>query len=994
VRQNLPGKVTTRLQHWIRGDDEGSQRLDSLGAPVDRAQLVVPAHARFSLMSGADVPAAPWKRISELLYEALQRSPKARASFLDEACGADAKLRSEVDSMLAAETRMDSGFLTMHVRDRGTATAAPRLTQGQLFAERFRLTRLLGEGGMGQVWLADQIMPVQRPVALKLVRPGIFDESVVRRFIGERQSHAIMDHPAIAKVFEAGTTPQGEPYLVMEYVPGLPITEYCDQMRLGIRARLHLFIQACEGVQHAHLKAVIHRDLKPPNVLVLEIDGKPVPRIIDFGLAKAVRPPEAQSGDDNTRLGLFIGTPGYMSPEQLGADGQDVDTRTDVYSLGVLLYVLLTGLQPFETKKKNKPPLDVWLRQLREDEPPLPSVKLSGDRDTTMTSAQLRGIAPKQLVQELRGDLDWITLKALERNRELRYTTPAELAADLRRYLDNEPVLARPAGTLYRLRKYLRRNRLAVTIGCGMVLLLTGFSLLEGLELHRTAIERDRANRERDHASRITDFMIGMFKVADPSEARGRSVTAREILDHASQTIQTDLVQDAQSQSQLMHVMANSYLNLGLYGRAHELVTGALKSRLATLGPENRDTLASRALLARVTEREGKYSDAEGLERQTLADERTVLGPEDPLTLETMDDYAFTLYRVGDYAGEERVARQLIDIATRRFGPESPLTLRATSRLGGSLMEQSRFAESERLYRRLIEIDRRILGPDDPETMDATTNLASVIDSEGRHLEAEPIYRQNLAELRRVFGPEHDMTVHTLEQLATLLQSEGRIAEAERMDREIWEVRARTLGPDHPRSLLSESYVGLDLLQLGRLDTAEQLERAALQGQRRVIGAGANDTLLTQTWLVRILIKKGRFAEAEPLAREALDLAAKNQNRSTIVTAMGVEGMVMARLRRYPAAKDLFLDSIAKETNPEVRSELWMNFAGVALAADDPDGAMNHIQEAVGAGFSDVDNLSHDQEWNTIRSSERFQGLLAEVKRRAAATPAAHPSDP
>ena len=697
-----------------------------------------------------------------------------------------------------------------------------------------------------------------------------------------------------------------------------------------------------------------------------------------------------------------------MSPEQLGADGQDVDTRTDVYSLGVILYVLLTGLQPFETRTKNKPPLDVWLRRLREDEPPLPSVKLSGDRDTTVSSAHLRGIEPKQLVHELRGDLDWITLKALERNRELRYTTPAELAADLRRYLHNEPVLARSAGTLYRLQKYLRRNRLAVAISVSLVLLLTGFSLLQGLELRRTAIERDRANqerdranqerdranRERDRASRITDFMIGMFTVADPSEARGRSITAREILDHASQTILADLAQDAQAQSQLMHVMANSYLNLGLYGRAHELVMGALKSRLAMLGPENRDTLASRALLARVTEREGRYSEAEALERQTLADERRILGLEDPLTLETMDNYAFTLYRVGDYAGEEKVARQLIDIATRRLGPENPLTLRARSRLAGSLMEQSRFAESEQLYRALTEIDRRVLGPDDPQTMEATTNLASAIDSQGRHVEAEPIYRQNLADLQRVFGPEHDMTVHTQEQLATLLQSEGRTAEAERMDREIWEVRLRTLGPDHPRSLLSESYLGLDLLQLGRVDAAEPLERAALQAQRRVIGAGANDTLLTQTWLVRILVKQGRLAEAEPLAREALDLALKNQNPSTIVTAMGVQGLVMARTHRYSAAKDLFLVRIAKETNSEVRSELWMNFAAVALAAGDPEGAMNHIQEAIGAGFSDVDNLSNDQEWNAIRNTERFQRLLAEVKRRAAATAAAGPSGP
>jgi serine/threonine protein kinase len=958
-------------------------------------------------MSGTDVSAARWERVNELVYEALQRVAGERAGFLDEACGADAVLRREVDSMLAAAAQMDSNFLTA-ARGRDADSAAPRLAPGQLFAERFRLTRRLGEGGMGQVWLADQLSPVQRPVALKLVRPGLLDESLVRRFIGERQSLAMMDHPAIAKVFEAGATPQGEPYLVMEYVPGLPITEYCDQKRLGIEARLELFIRACEGVQHAHLKAVIHRDLKPANVLVVEIDGKPVPRIIDFGLAKALRPQAQLAEDDHTRVGLLVGTPGYMSPEQLGADGQDVDTRTDVYSLGVLLYVLLTGVQPFETKKKDKPPLDVWLRQLREEEPPLPSVKLGGDRDTSRSSAQLRGTEPAQLVQQLRGDLDWIAAKALERNRELRYITPAELAADLQRHLNHEPVTARPAGMVYRLGKYLRRNRLGVAIGLGLVLLLSGFSLLQGVELRRTAIERDRANqerdranqerdranRERDRAARITDFMTGMFKVADPSEARGRSVTAREILDRASQGIQTQLAQDAQAQAQLMHVMATSYLNLGLYGRAHELAAGALNSRTAALGPGNRDTLASRALLARVTEREGKYQEAEELERQTLADERRILGPEDPLTLDTMDNYAFTLYRVGDYRGEEQVARQLLDIATRRFGPESPLALGAQNRLAASLMEQSRFAESERIYRQLIEIDRRILGPDDPETMEATTNLASTIDSQGRHAEAEAIYRQNLVELERVFGPEHDMTVHTLEQLATLLQTEGRNAEAERLDREIWEVRKRTLGPDHPRSLLSESYVGLDLFNLGALDTAERLERAALQAQRRVIGARANDTLLTQTWLARILIKEGRPSEAEPLAREALELALQNQNRSTIASAMAAQGIAWARTQRYAAARRLFLGRIAKEEDPEVRTELSMGFAAVALAAGDLSGALDHIQEAIESGFNDVDNLSHDQEWTALRGNERFQRLLAEVKRRAAAPAAAGRANP
>ena len=282
----------------------------------------------------------------------------------------------------------------------------------------------------------------------------------------------------------------------MEYVPGLPITEYCDQKKLKIGDRLELFIQACEGVQHAHQKAIIHRDLKPANILVVEVDGKPVPRIIDFGLAKATTPQVA--GESLfTQLGHFVGTPGYMSPEQADPNVQDIDTRTDVYSLGVVLYVLLTGLQPFETKQRQKQPLDELLRKLREEEPPRPSTKVSTDRDTSAATAEARGTEPKQLVSLLRGDLDWITMKALEKDRARRYGAPSELAADIRRYLNHEPVVARPASAGYRLRKYARRHRVAVGVAAGLVLLLAAFSVLQAVQLRRITRERDRANRER-----------------------------------------------------------------------------------------------------------------------------------------------------------------------------------------------------------------------------------------------------------------------------------------------------------------------------------------------------------------------------------------------------------------------------------------------------------------------------------------------------------------
>ncbi len=466
-----------------------------------------------------------WERVKELLDQALDLAPEQRARFLDEACASDSALRAELESLLSYGEELNSDFLQSPLsgelsQELERIEATGSLAPGQLVAQRFQLIRKLGEGGMGQVWLAEQLSPVRRPVALKLIKAGMYDEAVVQRFQSERQSLAIMDHPAIAKVFDAGATPQGQPYLVMEYVLGLPITEYCDQHKLNIRDRLELFIQACEGVQHAHQKAIIHRDLKPSNILVVEVDGKPVPRIIDFGLAKSIT--QDARASLVTHLGQFLGTPGYMSPEQVNLNAQDIDTRTDVYSLGVVLYVLLTGLQPFETKREHKPSLEEWLRQLREEEPPNPSAKVSADKDTSTAAAEARSIEPKQLVTLLRGDLDWITMKALERDRTRRYGTPSELAADLRRYLNDEAVTARPAGAGYQIRKFVRRHRFA-TAFIGMMTVLSvvasGAALI-AVKQKREA-EHQAAETLKAQARLLTQAAAQRLKDADVAGAQG-----------------------------------------------------------------------------------------------------------------------------------------------------------------------------------------------------------------------------------------------------------------------------------------------------------------------------------------------------------------------------------------------------------------------------------------------------------------------------------------
>jgi serine/threonine protein kinase len=930
-----------------------------------------------------------WERVKEILHQAMQLVPEQRSEFLDEACVSDPALREEVESLLLADDGLHPGFLeSPPLAGKWDSVAngmgSGALAAGQFFAERFQLIRKLGEGGMGQVWLAEQTSPVKRQVALKLIKAGMYDESVVQRFQSERQSLAIMDHPAIAKVFDAGTTPQGQPYFVMEYVPGLPITEYCDQKKLKIADRLELFIQVCEGVQHAHQKAIIHRDLKPANILIIEVDGKPTPRIIDFGLAKAITP---QAGDDAnlTQMGLFMGTPGYMSPEQADPNVLDIDTRTDVYSLGVVLYVLLAGLQPFDTEQRQKQSLDELLRKLRDEEPPRPSTRVNSNQATSQRTAEARSTEPRQLVSTLRGDLDWIAMRALEKDRARRYGTPSELAADIRRYLNHEPVVARPASVGYQLRKYARRHRVAMGVTAGLVLVLAAFSFLQALQLRRITRERDRANRERDRAARITDFMTSMFKVSDPSQARGNSVTAREILDKASNEMGTGLAKDPEVQSQMTQVMATTYQNLGLYPRAHELAKRALDSRLSLLGPDDPRTLESMAQLGWILDLQGQYAEADKLQRQALAGERRVLGSGDPLTLETMGHLAFVAQEQGRFDEAEKLDREAIEVGTRTLGPASAQVLQAMKYLGVGLWYQGRFAEAEREYRQLLDVERPVLGTDHPETLTVMNDLALSIQAQHRYAEAEQLYRENVAAAQRVLGPEHPRTIGFLQSFAGLLFTESRLTDAEKLYHEVLSIQVKTLGVDHPDTLTTQSELSDALFQEGRLHEAEKLQREILATRVRVLGPENPRALDSKGGIARTLIEEGDYAEAEKLAREVFETEIRTLgpfNGSTLF-ALRQLGKALAHEHRYDEASRLFRDVIEKEnSSPEQgnRSRVWFYFACVAAVANRPDDALQDLREAINRGYNDAESLMVD-DLRSLQQNPHFQQMVATLRR-------------
>ena len=711
-----------------------------------------------------------WERTKQILEEALRLAPTQRSGYLDSACGSDRELRAEVESLVASHEQAGSRFLESAPPELSQLTVPRTVAKADLnqIIGNYRLVEPIGRGGMGQVWLADQVAPVRRRVALKLIRAGIFDDQLLKRFQLERQSLAMMDHPNIAKVFDAGATPEGQPYFVMEYVPGLPITDYCDQKQLKIRERLGLFIKVCEAVQHAHQKAILHRDLKPANILVQDVDGQPVPRIIDFGLAKATQP-GVEGESLYTRFGGFVGTPGYMSPEQCD-ESADVDTRSDVYSLGVVLYVLLTGCLPFEQKSGRDQAVEQMLRRVREQDPPRPSTKVSGDRETAASAAAARGTEAKQLVSLLRGDLDWITMKALEKDRTRRYGTAAELAADISRYLKHEPVTARAAGLPYRVRKYVRRHRVAVGVAAGLVAVLAGFAVNEAIQVRRIT-------RERDRADRIAQFMTDIFKVSDPSEHVGE-VTAREVLDKASENIKTGLANDPELQARLMHVMGKAYSSLGDYSRAEPLFESSIRIGSATLGRDDRETLDTMNDLGFAKFQQGDFAGAEKLQRYAFDTERRALGEDNPDTLHAATNLATTLAESGKRTEAITLARRALDKKKRVFGPESFDVLVSMDNLSAMLEQEGQLAEADQLERKTLEIQLRRFGEENLGTVTSMLNLADIQRKMGKDEEAEKLYRQTLALEARVLGPNQPETAETKYGLACLLAHRGQKEEA------------------------------------------------------------------------------------------------------------------------------------------------------------------------------------------------------------------------
>jgi len=703
-----------------------------------------------------------WQQVKQILEEALERDSAARSRYLDEACAPGTDVRRDVDALLAFEDEAD-GFLTEPAFDlHGDRAETP--FEGRMI-DRYRLVRQIGTGGMGRVYLAERAdSTFEQRVAVKILKRGLDTEEIVGRFRRERQILADLEHPNIARILDGGTTDDGLPYLVAEYVEGTPIDRYCEHHDLSVRGRLELFCQVCDAVQFAHQNFVVHRDLKAGNILVTDAG---VPKLLDFGIAKILSPDE----DDlyRTRLGSHFVTREVASPEQLR--GERITTATDVYSLGVLLYTLLTGKNPHTAGGTSR---DAVERAVTEDLPDRPSLA-----------------APAALRKTLRGDLDNILLKALRKEPERRYGTPRELADDIERYLEERPVEASGDAWSYRFPKLLKRYKLAAAAIGVFLLLVAVFTIVAVSLLSQTA-------RERQRAERVSSFLEEILTLPDPVRSKGATFTVREALDAGREKILQGLNEEPELKAELMDTMARVYSSLGLYDDARELFEKALAIRRRVLG--DGDVLVTETFygLAGAHRALGDYDTAERLLHEALAIQRKNHAEDDPEYLKGLNNLALLYEDRKEYDRAEQLHRKILAAKKRLFGPDDPEVAITLHNLAKDVFRNGKPAEAEALYRQALVLREREHGETSPEVARTLNSLGSVVETEGHLDEAESLYRRSLATRRKLYPDGHPSVAVSLSNLAKLLQHEGRLDEAEPLLREAVAIMKKFLPSDHP----------------------------------------------------------------------------------------------------------------------------------------------------------------------------------------------------
>jgi serine/threonine protein kinase len=804
-----------------------------------------------------------------IFWEALAiPSAPERAQFLDRACGDGAALRAQIEELLAAYPKVERFLETPAVALAETVDnpALPVEGAGSVIGP-YKLLEQIGEGGMGLVFMAEQMQPVRRRVALKVIKPGMDTRNVVVRFEAERQALALMDHPNIAKVFDGGTTASGRPYFVMELVRGVPITEFCDQRRLTPRQRLELFATVCQAVQHAHQKGIIHRDLKPSNVLVTLHDVVAVPKVIDFGIAKATTQRLTERALF-TNLAQMVGTPLYMSPEQAEMNGLDVDTRSDVYSLGVLLYELLTGTTPFESQTLKKVGLDEIRRMIREEEPPTPSQRLTTlNAQVCETVSERRGVDGRRLGQVLRGELDWIVMKALEKDRGRRYESASAFAADVQRYLNDEAVEACPPSAGYRLRKYVRRNRRVLAmVGVVAASLITATAVsiwqaARATEAQQQA-EADRKQAEADRDRAETAEGKAETNLERAKEAEQRATTEAAIARAVNDFLQGDLLGQVTSVPEFSDPSA---------GNPSLTVKEALDRAAAKIGDRFREQpLVEAAIRMSI-----------GLAYRRL-------------------------YWTGNGLAVPHLERAL-ELRQAHLGPFHPDTCASLDCLAGAYQFVDRHREAIALLQRRLEIGKARLGPDHPETLAFMGALAHAYYCAGKWDVSVPLWEQTLAKRRTISGPTHPDTLGTMHGLAINYTAVARFNDSMALHEKVLADFNSRYGPKHDSTTFPKMTFARACQGAGEFDRADQLLREALELiQKREDSLTRRDAKANALgWLALNLLLQERHGDAERIAREAIAIDQLEQYRRFYW--MSVLGAALLGQKKYADAEPLLL---------------------------------------------------------------------------------------
>jgi len=729
----------------------------------------------------------------------------------------------------------------------------------------YRIKRLIGQGGMSTVYLATRADDeFQKRVALKLVKRGMDTDDILRRFRNERQILASLDHPNIARLMDGGTTPDGLPYFAMEYIEGTPIDQYCDLHRLPTVRRLELFLTVCSAVHYAHQNLVVHRDIKPANILVTE-SGEP--KLLDFGIAKVLNPELFARTVELTGVGRGLMTPEYASPEQVR--GLAITTSSDVYSLGVLLYTLLTGRLPYRLTNRGLQEIE---RVICDTDPIRPSLTVRRTEEvpteegvkriTPDQVAAQRGEAPDRLRRRLAGDLDNIVLMALHKDPQRRYASALQFAEDIQRYFRGRPVKARADTVRYRTTKFVRRNKGVVAA----LLLIVGFAAMMTVQTLRVGRERDLAAAERDKAERVSNLLVDVFRVSDPQTNR-EGATAREVLEAGAERIARELKGQPEVRAKLLDTIGRVYQNLGLYKEAGELLEEALDLRQRTLGSQHADVAASLnslGILRRVT---SDYDGADSLLRRSLAMREKALGSEHLDVAESMNNVGEVLIDKANYASADSVFRASLRIRLRLLGKEHASVAQSLNNLGRTLYLGGSYSEADSLLRAAVEMRRRVLGADHPAVAASMSTLALSLSARMRDEEAEPLLREALAIRRRNLGKDHADVAAGMINLAAFLGRIGKSAEAESLCLGGLEILRNALGSEHPHVAVAAANLARQLESSGNFAGAEAHYREALEICRKKLPPGHPQLLVSPVASRRAVVQQRPAGRGAPASR-------------------------------------------------------------------------------------------------------------------------------